>query len=238
MTIQPTKTTSKIVGVLGGMGPYATLTFFKSLLILTPAAKDWEHLRIIIDDNPHIPSRTRHLLYNEASPITGMLESCLKLEQYPVDIIVLPCNSAAVFIPEIQPHLRIPILNICEIAANALAQNYPTARRVAVLGGAVTYKRQSYKLYLERYGIALLDHGEEIQRQSEQLIEDIKLDPTPVVHTRKMESIVTSLYKNCQVDAVILACTEFGCLLKLEAPVPLIDSSLELARYTVVLARS
>jgi aspartate racemase len=238
MTTLPTKPTSKTVGVLGGMGPYATLTFFQTLLTLTPAAKDWDHLRIIIDDNPHIPSRTRHLLYGETSPVEGMLESCLKLERYPVDMIVLPCNSAAVFIPEIQPRLHIPLLNICEITANALVQKYPTARRVAVLGGFVTYQRQSYKPYLERYGIELVDHGAAIQRQSEQLIEAIKLDPAPVAHARTMETIVIRLHEDRRVNAVVLACTEFGCLLKLETPVPLIDSSLELARHTLALARS
>ncbi|MRR16566.1 MAG: aspartate/glutamate racemase family protein [Deltaproteobacteria bacterium] len=235
---QPEYRTSKIVGVLGGMGPYATLAFFQSLLTLTPAEKDWDHLRIIIDDNPHIPSRTRHVLYGETSPVEGMLESCLKLQQYPVDLIVLPCNSAAVFIPEIQPHLQIPLLNICEITANALVQKYPVARRVAVLGGHVTYRRNSYKAFLESHGVDLLDHGADIQKRSEQLIEAIKLDPTPVAHVQAMETIVMTLYKQWQVDAVIMACTEFGCLAKLEAPVPLIDSSLELAKHTVALALS
>ncbi len=227
----------RTVGVLGGMGPYATLAFFQSLLTLTPAVKDWDHLRIIIDDNPHIPSRTRHLLYGETSPVEAMIESCLKLERYPVDMIALPCNSAAVFIPQIQPHLRIPLLNICEITANALAMANPTARRVAVLGGYVTYKRQSYKPFLEQHGIGLLDHGDEIQRQVEQLIEGIKRDPAAPEHARTMEGMAARLHKNWQVDAVVLACTEFGCLPKLATPVPLIDSSLELARHTVTLAR-
>jgi len=235
---QSNKGTSKIVGVLGGMGPYATLAFFQSLLTFTPAQKDWEHLRIIIEDNPHIPSRTRHVLYGETSPVEGMLESCLKLQQYPVDLIALPCNSAAVFIPEIQPHLQIPILNICEITVNALVEKYPAAHRVAVMGGHVTYRRNSYKAFLESHGVALLDHGADIQKLSEQLIEAIKLNPSPVAHAHAMETIVVTLYKQWQVDAVIMACTEFGCLSKLETPVPLIDSSLELARHTVALARS
>src|ERR1700736_4074186 len=103
---------TKVVGVLGGMGPHATAAFFRTLLNITPAQKDWDHLRVVIDDNPHIPSRTRSLLFGEASPVPGMLESCKKLESYPVDLIALPCNSAAVFLPELQPQLRVPILNI------------------------------------------------------------------------------------------------------------------------------
>jgi aspartate/glutamate racemase len=52
----------KIVGILGGMGSYATLDFFKKILLSTPAKKDWEHLRILIDNNVKILSRTRAVL--------------------------------------------------------------------------------------------------------------------------------------------------------------------------------
>ncbi len=227
---------SKTVGVLGGMGPYAAAAFFKLLLDLTPAKKEWDHLRVIIDSNPHIPSRTRHLLYGETSPVEGMLESCRRLEKYPVDLIAIPCNSAAVFIPEIQPHLRVPVLNICEVTANALAATHPSSRRVAVLGGYVTYKRQSYKPFLAKHGMEWLDHGEEIQRQVEQLIATIKLHPAQSANARAMEAIVATLCKKWQADIVILACTEFACLSGLALSVPSIDSTKELAQYTVKFA--
>ena len=99
---------SKVIGVLGGMGPHATAAFFQTLLDITPAKKDWDHLRIIVDNNPHVPSRTRHLLYGEESPFSGMLECCKKLERYPVDLAALPCNSAAVFVPRLQAQLGYP----------------------------------------------------------------------------------------------------------------------------------
>ncbi len=141
------------------MGPYATVAFFKTVLEQTPASKDWDHLRIIVDNNPHIPSRTRHVLYSEASPLPGMLKSCLRLQDYPVDLIAIPCNSAAIFIPELRQQLRVPIPDIREVTANALASAHPTARRVATIGGYITHHQRTYAPFLAKHGIELVDHG-------------------------------------------------------------------------------
>ena len=72
------------------MGPHATAAFLQAVLNLTPAKKDWGHLRIVIDNNPHTPSRT---------PIDGMLESCRKLRDHPIAFIAIPGESAVIFVP-------------------------------------------------------------------------------------------------------------------------------------------
>ena len=59
----------KTIGILGGMGPYATVELFSKILKFTPARKDQEHLRIIIDNNPKIPDRTEAILGNGKSPL-------------------------------------------------------------------------------------------------------------------------------------------------------------------------
>ena len=91
-----------------------------------------------------------------------MLESCVKLQRYPVDFIAVPCNSAAIFVPELQKRVDIPILNICEITAKALTVAYPLVKRVAVLGAYVTYTTRSYEEFLADQNIELVDHGAEI----------------------------------------------------------------------------
>jgi aspartate racemase len=229
---------SKTVGILGGMGPYATLAFFKLVLERTPAAKDWDHLRVIIDNNPHIPSRTRHALYGEASPLPGMLESCLRLQDYPVDIIAIPCNSAAIFVPELRARVRIPILHICEIAADALAAAHPAARRIATLGGHVTHHQRTYAPFLAAHGMELVDHGPAIQQQVQDMIESLKLGEANPGHSEAMRQLVRRLKMEWRVDAVISACTEFGCLPALAGEVPVVDSSRELAAHVVRLAQA
>ena len=61
------------IGILGGMGPYATNFFFKRILDLTPVKMDKDHFHTIIDNNVKIPSRTRAVKYNEQSPVNDIV---------------------------------------------------------------------------------------------------------------------------------------------------------------------
>lgn len=227
----------KTVGILGGMGPYATAAFFQAVLNLTPAKKDWDHLRIIIDNNPHIPSRTRHIRYDEPSPIDGMLESCRKLQDYPVDFIAIPCNSAAIFVAELQKSLSVPVLNICEVAAHAFAAAYPSVRRAAVLGGYVTHKKRTYAPFLAAHGIELVDHGDQIQDIVSDLIEELKLGRAEVAQVSAVCNLFDKLRSEHLVDGVVMGCTEFACLPPLRTSLPHVDFANALARHVVRLGR-
>jgi aspartate racemase len=228
--------TTKTVGILGGMGPYATAAFYQTLTEITPATRDWDHLRVIIDSNPHIPSRSRHHLYHEDSPVPGMIESCKRLETYPVDFIVIPCNSAAYFIKDVQPVISIPILNIMGITADALAHKVSPGGSVGVLGGVITYDCRTYEEFLKSKGFLYFHHSPSSQRKVESLIEQIKVNTRAEAVAFGFSGLVQEILSEQAVDALILGCTEFGCLSGLEGPVPLVDSSLELARKTVELA--
>ena len=72
----------KTIGILGGMGPYATVYFYKQILDSTPVKKDWDHFRILIDSNVKIPSRTRAVLYNETSPVPDLINSINDLQPF------------------------------------------------------------------------------------------------------------------------------------------------------------
>ena len=54
-----------VIGVLGGMGTYATIHLFQQYAEIFPANKEWDRPRIIIDNNCTMPSRVRAFLYNE-----------------------------------------------------------------------------------------------------------------------------------------------------------------------------
>jgi aspartate racemase len=232
------KIQAKAVGVLGGMGPLATALFFQKLIESTPAKKDWEHLRVIIDNDPQIPSRTRHFLYKEESPVPRMIADCQKLAAYPVDFIVIPCNSASYFLPEIQPFVTVPILNIMETTARSVVANHPGIRKVAVLGGAITYHYRTYQPFLQQLGLIHVQHSQTIQNQIEGLIEQIKINEIGQTVFNKIKILINQLKEMEEVEAIILGCTEFGYIAQVEAEIPVIDSTLELAKFTVKLAKS
>ncbi len=224
-------------GILGGMGPYATHAFFQAVLQATPARRDWEHVRLVIDNNPHIPSRTRHFLYGEPSPFDGMLESCLRLQAYPVDFIAVPCNSAVVFLEELRPRLRVPILDIRKAAVAELIVRHPQVRRVAVLGGRVTYARRTYSALLEAEGRELVVHDEAEQGVVEETIEALKLGSAPTLALERFRNLCCQLVERRGVEAAVLACTEFALLSDLGVAMPFVDSSGALARTVVRVAK-
>ena len=94
------------------MGPHATSECFNKIIRLTPAQKDWDHLHLVIDNNTKITSRTRHVLFDEASPVPGMIDACRRLASYPVDFIAVSCNSACFFLDQITPHVNVPVMSI------------------------------------------------------------------------------------------------------------------------------
>ena len=88
----------KILGILGGMGPYATLDFIKHIYDNTSdISVDSDHIRVVTDINVKLPSRTRAILFNEQSPVDGMVSSIKKLSELGASVIAVPCNSAHYF---------------------------------------------------------------------------------------------------------------------------------------------
>jgi aspartate racemase len=226
-------TTPGTVGVLGGMGPHATMAFLNKVLALTPAKKDWDHIHLVVDNHPHIPSRARHILYGEPSPVPGMIEACRKLASYPVEFIAVPCNNACWFIDKVRASVGVPVIDIIETTADALAARYPAVKSCAVIAGRVTFAKASYRPFLARHGIRFVPHDEELQTEIERIIEAVKLVANDKVIERDCSAVLERLSGTYAPDAVILGCTEFGCLDPKLAGIPLVDSSHELAALVV-----
>ncbi|MFT3964482.1 MAG: amino acid racemase [Sphingobium sp.] len=227
---------SLTIGILGGMGPHATVAFLDKIVHLTPAAKDWDHLHVVVDNHPKIPSRTRHILYDEPSPVPGMIDACRRLETYPVDFIALPCNSACYFLDQIAPHLSVPVLNIMEETVRAVSASGGRIERCLALGGRVTWAKRTYEPFLRAAGITYVHHDEAEQQQVEALIEAIKLDAGNAVNNARAREVILAMAAVHGADCIILGCTEFGCLEGEEFPFPVFDSSHELARSVVAKA--
>jgi aspartate racemase len=228
----------KTIGILGGMGPYATLAFFNSILTLTDAKKDWDHVHLVIDNNTQIPSRTRYYLYNEASPLSGMVHACQKLASYPVDAIVIPCNSAQAWRDEIQKEVHVPILDIFDATLSRVAKDYSSHDAVCVLGGRVTWGMRTYEDYALRYGYGYYSLSEQLQKRIEGIIEKIKLNEQLDSAADELCGIMKSILQQKQNVVFILGCTEFGCIYnEVKKHFSLVDSSTAYAEYTVRYAK-
>src|SRR5699024_10166329 len=107
----------KTLGILGGMGPLATVKLFEKIVSLTHANKDQEHIHTIIDSNINIPHRSRYILGNGDDPLNELIKSAKRLENAGADFLVMPCNTAHYFYDKIVAVMNIPFLNMIEETA-------------------------------------------------------------------------------------------------------------------------
>ena len=115
----------RVIGILGGMGPEATLDLYRDIIRLTPAKRDQDHIRVLIYSNPKIPDRTMGIEQTGESPVPSLIESARILEKGGAGIIAMPCNAAHHFLPEIQRQITIPVLDMIEEACRRLCERFP-----------------------------------------------------------------------------------------------------------------
>ena len=129
---------SLVLGVLGGMGPAATLDFLTKLQALTPAERDQDHIRTLVDINPQVPDRNDPL--NKPGPV--LAEMAGALHGAGADVLAIACNTAHAYADVITRASGLPLIDMIGTASAAARDS--GARRAGVLG-----TRQALKLYRE-----------------------------------------------------------------------------------------
>ncbi len=226
----------KTIGVLGGMGPYASIEFYRKVLELSNPASESGHVRVVMDSNPHIPSRNRHFIYGEPSPVPGMVESITRLMRYPVDSVYIPCNSASFFIPEIRKEILGDIVDTIEVTARAVERKIPNGGEVLVLGAYIVRNKAPYQSILNELGFRYVTASDKIQERTEQIIYSTKEGNVDSAKkfTELLLSLIEAQYKG--ISAIVLACTELCITFDEYAGrfnIPIIDSNHELASHLV-----
>lgn len=225
----------KTLGVIGGMGPQATVDFFQKVLDNTKADRDQEHIHIIIDNNPQAPDRIEAILGTGESPLKALVNSAVKLQLMGADLLAMPCNTAHYFYDDIIGFIDIPFINMIEEVAAAIRTKIDGTKRVGLLATKAVYRTGLYNRYLDEYGIEIMIPEEEDEAVSETIYtikKDMNLvDPTGI--NRVIEDM-----KAKGVDTIIFGCTELPLIAdRLPEGVEYIDSTLVLAKRAVELAK-
>jgi len=226
---------NKIIGVLGGMGPDATVDFMSKVIALTPAEKDQDHIHMIVDHNPRVPNRQAAILADGEDPGPELAAMAARLEVAGADYLVIPCNTAYVFRDAVTSASRTPLISIIDVTvADAVAKG---AKSVGVLATDGCLAAGVYQDALKEAGVeSVLPTDAEIE-QFMTLCHRIKAGYQGERVARDMEHLAKALVER-GADAVIAGCTEIPLVLKQAAlDVPLISSTDVLAAKTVALAR-
>ena len=191
--------TSLVLGVLGGMGPAATLDFLTKLQAFTPAKSDQDHIRVLVDINPKVPDRNAP--GSGAGPV--LAEMAGALQGAGAEVLAIACNTAHAYAGLIQRASGLPLIDMIETGATAARDL--GARRVGVLGtkGAL----RLYREYLAAQAMGLVSLEPERQDEFMATIYKIKGGDTGPAVQREMIGYAADLIAG-GAEAVIAGCTE------------------------------
>lgn len=226
---------NKTVGIIGGVGPMATVYFMELVIQMTEAARDQDHIDMIVLNHATIPDRTSFILGGSAEdPLPVMIEDAKKLEQAGADFVVIPCNTAHYFFREIQNSIRIPMLNIVEETVSYAKETVPGLKKLGILATSGTIGSKTYQLACQGQGIACVTPDKAGQEAVMRIIYD-QVKAGREVDIAAFYYLVESLKeRGCQ--AVVLGCTELS-VVRRDFHIrqrEIIDSLEVLARQTVL----
>ena len=227
----------KIIGILGGMGPEATIDLFYKIIKFTPAEKDQDHLRIIIDNNPKIPDRTAAILGKGEDPLPALQESARSLEKAGADFIIIPCNTAHYFLSSIQKSVKIPVLNMIEEAVKETQQRIFPIQKVGLLASIGIYKTEIYHQHFRKFNIEVISPEEKDKEEVRKVIYAVKAGNLSNEVKGNILKIAQKLIDK-GAEVIIAGCTEIPLILKEgDVSVPIIDPTQVLAKAAVQKAK-
>ena len=163
-----------IIGILGGMGPEATVELFRMIIELTPAKTDQEHFRILIDNNPKVPDRTAGIRGDGEDVLPVLVDSGRTLQDAGADFLAIPCNTAHYWLEELRQSLSIPVIDMVGEAALAVSRHTPSIESVGLLATTGTVEVGLYQQALNVNNIRVLLPDEEEQNRVMEAIYKVK----------------------------------------------------------------
>jgi aspartate racemase len=198
----------RVVGIIGGVGPEATVELMRRVTARTRAEDDADHVHLLIESNPKIPSRIAHLIEGTGrDPLPEILRVARNLQSAGADALAIPCNTAHHYADEIQAAVTIPLLHMVKLAVARIAAANPRAR-VGLLASTAVYRVGVYERALADRGL----EGVVPRRQDElmALIRGVKRGESGAEAARRLAEIGADLENQCEI--ALIACSELSLI--------------------------
>jgi aspartate racemase len=222
---------NRILGILGGLGPMASVYFCEMLISHTKAERDADHINFLLSSRASTPDRSSFILgISKDDPTDAMTEEARRLEAAGAHLLAIPCNTAHYFYESICRAVDIPILNI--ISETAKFCKYLGVSRIGVLATEGTAASGAYEKYLEEYSVSVVPlTNSEQDAVSRIIFEQIKCGREP--DHDSFRSVIKSLRER-GAELIVLGCTELSLIKKqFEQPEYIVDS-LELLALSAI----
>ena len=145
-----------MIGILGGMGPLATADFFSKVIAATPASGDKDHVPLLIQSDPRIPSRPEAILHGGESPLPALLAGRDRLIAAGATALAMPCNTAHFWFAELLHGCSVPFLSIVDATCDEAAAMATPGARIGLIATGATLATHLFDQRLEAMGFVPL----------------------------------------------------------------------------------
>ena len=199
----------KTVGVIGGLGPMATVYFYDMVVRLTDANCDQEHIDMVISNRATTPDRTDYIIGKSTdNPSDALKKDAKRLESFGSDFLVITCNTAHYFYDEVKNSVDIPVLNIIEETVKYAKEK--GHKKLGILATTGNINTNLYQDMCQKYGVEFIILDENRQADIMSIIYGNIKSGKPA-NMDKFNLIEDYLKKN-NCDGAILGCTELSIL--------------------------
>ena len=224
-----------MIGVLGGMGPLATVDFFNKVLAATPARGDADHVPLLIQSDPRIAPRPAAILSGGRSPLPELLAGRDRLIAAGATALAMPCNTAHYWVTDLLKGCSVPFISIVDASCEELAALADVSQPIGIIATRATLAAMIFDVPLQRAGYTLLlPDGDAMEKLVLPGIELVKAGQA-VQGGQLIEQAVQGLISR-GAGAVVLACTEIPLALDaVQSPLrtQCVDTTAALARACV-----
>lgn len=195
------------LGVIGGMGPLATVSFYERVVLNTAAKCDNEHIDMVVLSHASMPDRTKCIIENKGGEFLEVIKKDFKiLEDIGVEAVAIPCNTSHYFFDEFKKFTNLRIINM--ISETILEVKNRGIKEIAVFGTLGTLNSKVYEKYANQYNLLV----KEVSPEDKQAVMDIiyNIKETNGLDGRRFVDILS---RYCDDETVgIIACTELSLL--------------------------
>ncbi len=224
-----------MIGVIGGMGPLATVDFIEKVIDEANAVREEDHVPLLVNSDPRIPSRPAAILDGGASPLPALLCIRDRLLHAGVAALVMPCNTAHHWHGALTLDCPVPFISIVDAGCDEVRRVAATGAAIAVLSTRATQAARLFDAPLAASGFRRVELPDaEIDRLVLPAIAAVKSGRIEAAAALLDEAL--ELLSQQGVSHVLLACTELPIALRhsrCALAARCIDATRVLARATV-----
>lgn len=196
------------IGILGGMGPQATVLLMQKVIEAVPATDDRDHVPLIVDQNPQVPSRIARLIEGTGEdPAPVLAEMARRLERAGAQALAMPCNTAHHFAGAITAAVDIPFLDMTELSVARALRLAGPAGRIGILASPAVRRIGLFDGKLARAGLMAVYPADE----------DALLGAIRRIKAQGVDEAARAAFRNASAELLaagvrtqMVACTEFS----------------------------